>query len=311
MSDKKVALLGGDGRMLSAARCLSEKYGTAVWGFSALRGEDNVKYLTGAEICAGWEEAVGGAEAIVLPLPVSRDGVRLFLPLSESQEDVRLVELCEKIRPGALLLGGNIPLALAEAAVKRGIIVSDYYNDESVQILNSVICAEGAIAACIDTLPVTVSGMKAVVTGYGKIGRALALRLILLGAEVYVAARSRRDLAYARIDGCVPIPLEEYKQYPIICDAVFATAPAEIFSGDVISRMSGGEVIFDLAAKDGLIDIKAAEAYGVKVIPLPALPGKVSPDSAGEIICRAVGERVREYFGREERREKREERLGN
>ncbi len=299
MSDKKVALLGGDGRMLSAARCISEKFTTAVWGFSALRGED-FKYFNNAEICSSWAEAVDGAEAVVLPLPVSRDGVRLFLPLSDSQDDVRLAELCERIKPGALLLGGNIPPSFAECAAKRGLIVTDYYNEESVQILNSVICAEGAIAACIDMLPVTVSGMKAVVTGYGKIGRALALRLKLLGAEVYVAARSRRDLAYARIDGCIPVPLEEYRAYPVLCDAVFNTVPAEIFTGEVIAKMSGGEVVFDLAAKDGLIDRKAAQAHGLKVVPLPALPGKVSPDSAGEIICRAVGERIMEFFERGE-----------
>ncbi len=296
MKEKKAALLGGDRRMLAAARCLSEKYAVSVWGFSSLYGKQESKLFGNAVCCDTWESAVDGAEAVILPLPMSRDGVRLILPLSESGEDVRLAELIEKIRPGALLLGGNIPSAISDCGVKHGLTVVDYYNDESVQIYNSVICAEGAIAACIDTLPVTISGMRAVVTGYGRIGRALAVRLVLLGAEVYVAARSRRDLAYAKVDGCVPVPLEEYKAYPTLCEAVFNTAPAEIFTEEVLSKMSGGEVIFDLAAKDGLIDKKAAAELGIRLISLPALPGKVSPDSAGEIICRAVSERAEEFF---------------
>lgn len=295
----KIGILGGDGRMLMTVKCLSEDCECAVWGYSSVYGTEKEAYLKNAVRCIDYESAVRGSDAVVLPLPASVDGIRLNCPLSGvngENSDVRLTEICEKMKPGSLLLGGLLPPLYKRYAEEHGINAIDYYDSEELQILNSVPTAEGAIKACIDELDCTISGMKAVVVGYGRVGRTLACKLKALGADVFAAARSKKDLSWAKCDGCIPVPLNEYKAVPVKCSAVFNTVPSLIFDGGLLSRLDKNTVIFELASKSSGVDLKTAAEYGIKVLPLPSLPGKNSPETAGEIICGVVGDIVRNHF---------------
>ena len=268
----------------SPALCPAE---FAVWGIGTARGDRIVR-------CADPVSAVRGADAVILPLPVSRDGARLFAPaLSERDggESPELVSLIREMKPGALLFGGRIPETVREAGRERSLRVTDYFGDEAFQIRNAVPTAEGAIAACIDTLPVTVAGLSCTVFGYGRVGRTLAQKLRALGASVTAAARSPADRARAESDGCRAVPLSDWQKAPGDDPALFNTIPARILERDTIGRMKPGTVIFELApGADGSLgcDRAAAEEYGIRVIPLPSLPGKCAPQTAGEIIACAV-----------------------
>ena len=276
----KIGFVGGDARMLRAARIIAEEAKgaeCAVWGFDAAWDGERDAVLVR---CAAPESAVREADALVLPLPVTRDGTRLNAPLAGSAPE--LLPLIREMKPGGTLFGGKIPSSAREMAAERGIAAVDYFEDEAFQIRNAVPTAEGAVAACIGTLPVTVAGMRAAVLGYGRVGRTLAQRLKALGAEVCAAARNPRDLAWAEADGCRPVPLARFLSEPPRCEAVFNTIPARLFDGETLGRMGAGTVVFDLA------NTETAETNGVRVIPLPSLPGKTAPETAGEIIGRAV-----------------------
>ena len=138
--------------------------------------------------------------------------------------------------------------------------------------------------------------MRAAVFGYGRVGRTLAGRMLALGAEVFAVARSRRDLSNAACDGCVPVPLDEYRAFPLHADAVFNTIPHRIFDADLLGRIPRGSVIFELASGNAGVDIAAAESEGIRVIPLPSLPGKTAPQTAGEILCAVVRGMLDDHF---------------
>ncbi len=282
----KIGVLGGDKRQLVMVHGLSEKYECAVWGFDAVYGTPDEKYLADAVRCTDWESAVKGSEAVILPLPCTRDGVTLNVMLTDRGKTVSLTDIVERMNRGGLLTGGMLPPVFKRFAAELGIVAADYYDSEELQIRNAVPTAEGAIASCITELPVTVAGMRAAVFGYGRVGRTLAQRLLALGAEVYAAARSTRDRAWAQCDGCVPIPLEDYRREPYAMDALFNTVPHCILDRAVLEKMPRGGVIFELAA--GGTDREAAEEYGIRVVSLPSLPGKTSPVTAGGIILSAV-----------------------
>ena len=287
----KIGVVGGDCRMLLAARCLSERYECAVWGLDGEGGD----LPAGAVRCADPVSAVRGASAVLLPLPVSRDGIRLYAPLADHAPE--LIPLIREAEPGGILLGGKIPPGTVEAARERGIRACDYFEDEAVQIGNAVPTAEGALAACIEALPVTVSGMRAAILGYGRVGRTLAQRMIALGAKVTAAARSPKDLAWAEADGCEPVPLAEFLASPPWCAALFNTIPARTLGRETLSKLPRETVIFELASDGGGVDAEAAADCGIRLVPLPSLPGKTAPETAGEIVCRAVCRRIREFFG--------------
>jgi len=297
----KIGILGGDRRQLVMAQCLSESFECAVWGFDKIYGTADEEYLKKAVRCADWESAVKCSDAVILPLPASSDGKNLNCPLAKETEfgaPVPLTSVCEKLQIGSLLLGGMLPSIVKSYAAEHGVVSYDYYNSEELQIKNSVPTAEGAIAACITHMPITVSGMRVVITGYGRCGRTLATRLKLLGADVFVAARSVKDLSWASVDGCIPIPLEEYREYPVHCDAVFNTVPFRIFDGELLSILPKDTVIFELATANSGVDLTEAERLGIKVISLLSLPGKTSPSSAGEIICSVVRDKLYSHFER-------------
>ena len=294
-------MIGGDGRMGAALSSLIRRADGgspalrsaefAVWGIGSPGGERVVR-------CADPHSAVRGADAVILPLPVSRDGTRLFAPGAASEgagvrggEEPELLGLIREMRPGASLFGGRIPETVREAGRERGLRITDYFGDEAFQIRNAVPTAEGAIAACIDTLPVTVAGLRCTVFGYGRVGRTLAQKLRALGASVTAAARSPADRARAESDGCRAVPLADWRRDPGEDPALFNTIPARILDRVTIGRMKPGTVLFELApGADGSLgcDLAAAEGRGIRVIPLPSLPGKCAPRTAGEIIACAV-----------------------
>ncbi len=285
---KKIGLLGGDLRQIRLASLLAnEGWETAVWGFRGLMDDPVVKAgLTECVRCADWESAICASDAVLLPLPVSNDGVRLNCPFAASDRHIRLTEIIEKCGKDTLLLGGRIPPLLMRLGTERGLTVYDYYESEALQIKNSIPTAEGAVAIAINELPVTVQGSRTLITGYGRVARALAHKMKQLGATVSVAARSVGDLARAEIDGCIPIRLEEYRREPVASDVIFNTVPAMIFDGELLEKQAKSTLIVELASGNSGVDIK--HNAGIRVISAQGLPGKLSPFTAGEIIFETV-----------------------
>ena len=279
----KICVLGGDGRQTAVAQRLGQRYECAVWGVE--RVPDT------AVRCDDWRDAVRGADAVVLPLPVSRDGKTL-----NGSDGVKLNEIVSAMRPSSFLCGGMIPNSVREMAAERCAAVYDYFESESVQIRNAVPTAEGTVAALIGEMPVTVDGMTVLVTGYGRCARTIAQKLILLGADVYAAARSEKDLAWAWVDGCAAITLDEMRECPPSCDAVVNTVPVRLIDGSVLGKLDSKTVVFDLSGGGVGVDADAARECGIKVIPLPSLPGKTSPETAGNIIADAILRKLGEHF---------------
>ena len=57
----------------------------------------------------------------------------------------------------------------------------------------------------------------------------------------------------------------------------------------MLSRLTKGKIIIELASAPGGVDRECAAHYGIKVIHAPSLPGKYAPKTAAEIIARAIG----------------------
>ncbi len=290
----KIGILGGDMRQAALARKLSSLgFEIAVWGIGkACSIGESVR-------CADIVDAIRNADAIVLPLPVSRDGVTLNCPLYRG-EAPRLSDIIEKTEADTVVLGGKLDAAFTVNATKKQITLIDYFECEELQIKNAVPTAEGAVAIALDELPITVFGSNTAVVGYGRVGKAVAKLLRAMGAKVKVAARSGEQLAYAEIDGCTPVSLKRMQNTPLPlcavgdCDVIFNTVPYRIFTKDVLSAFRRDTLIIDLAGDDGGVDRTAAESLGIKTIWALSLPGKVAPFTAASIVSDCVLELLRE-----------------
>ena len=280
----KIGILGGDMRQTALARRLSEiGFEVATWG---LPREADI----GRAVRSGdWRGAVEQSCAVILPLPASADGVRVHAPYANGYE-LRVLHLMHTLSADTLLLGGKIDPGIQEAAKENNIPLLDYFDCEELQIKNAVPTAEGAVEIAMRTLPITVFGSKAMVLGYGRIGRVLSAMLKGIGAEVTVAARRQEDLAYATVNGhqAVRFGGEDFTKAVSQAEVVFNTVPARILDKTLIERLGRCYLIVDLASGKGGTDFDSAEACGVQAVHALVLPGKVAAETAGNIICDCV-----------------------
>lgn len=291
----KIGILGGDMRQGAVCTLFSlMDIECAIWG-SDLQEVNNTfcNYVRTVD----WRDTLKGATAVILPLPITKDGVRLNCGKSVADleaEMPRITEIIQATERNTLLFGGKIPLNIRRFANEHNVKMIDYYESEEFQIKNAVPTAEGAIGIAIRELNITLSGSRCAVVGYGRIGRTLATRLISLGSQVTCIARSKRDLAWAECDGCNTLKLSEYKLSPLRQDVIFNTVPHMIFDSALFPKLDPGQLFIDLASMNGGIDVDCAEKHGIRVVKALSLPGKCSPITAGKIIFDSVCEYMKE-----------------
>lgn len=286
------SLLGGDKRQYVLADELIRR-GHCVRLFGL--GEESAR-LTGAEICTGIEKAIEGSRFLLLPLPMTRDNANLSLVSEPSVGKIELAELVRlSVKHGCKgILGGMIPQEFIRLCESNRLFVRDYYQSETLQRKNALPSAEGALMIAMEHTDRTVYGMKALVGGYGRIGKILASLLQKLGAEVIVAARREETLCEIAMDGYHAIRLgDEYDALQKAvdkADVIFNTIPFVIFTERVLSGTKNKPLYVEIASNPGGIDLSCARRMGIKTVFAPSLPGKYAPASAGEYIFETIAD---------------------
>lgn len=227
-------------------------------------------------------EGAALAHCVILPLPAEEEGGLLHTPLWKAP--VPLTRLLDVLKPGQLVCAGMVGPNLAALAAERGLVLQDYFAREELAVANAVPTAEGAIQLAMEELPITLHRARVLVLGCGRVSRALAPRLVALGAKVSVAARKWSDLAWAESWGCTGEHIEHLAGWLCSYDLVINTVPAPVLGEGELADLKEGCLVMDLASKPGGVDLSAAAQLGVKVVWALSLPGKVAPVTAGQCI---------------------------
>ena len=249
---KTFCIVGTDARQRAAARAL-QRAGYAV---------------TGAE-------SAGNADYILLPMP-----------LDAGKAD--LARILRAARPGTLALGGKVSPPVQAAADAAGIELIDYFQRPELASLNAVPTAEGCICLLMQLRERTIWQSPILVLGYGKVGRAVARRLQVLGGRVTVAARSPEQRAGARCAGCRAADLTQLCRLLPGFDAVVNTIPAPVLGKGELACLPAGALVIDLASMPGGTDFAAARALGIRAEHALSLPARCAPQTAGELVADTV-----------------------
>ena len=263
------------------------------WSFTIL-GEDKRLFYTAEALrslghsveCTA--EHLAECDILLLPVPVSRDGVTV------NTADIRLDTLSSTVRRDCRVFCGMPRPEVSDLFFKRGIRLYDYAAREEFAVRNAVPTAEGAAEILLRTLPVTLRGARIFITGYGRCARACARLFTAMGARVTVAARRCSALAMANADGYNSVYLRELPRCIGEADAVVNTVPAPVLGETVLSAMRRSCPIVEIASAPYGVDTALAAEYGITVLPAPSLPGKVAPKTAGIIIADTVLNILRE-----------------
>ena len=280
-------VLGGDMRQAKLAQLLAED-GHRVHTFALEDGVEPAGLLSVEKGTA----RMGEGDCVVLPLPASDGKGRLNAPLSGRQ--IPMVDLLDAMTPEQVICGGMLDPATSALATERRQSSQDYFAREELQIANAVPTAEGAIQIAMEQLPITLSGARVLVIGYGRTGKLVAQRMAALGARVSVAARRYDQLAWAQAMGFGGEHLAHLKGWLCGYDLIVNTVPAQVLGIEELEDVKLDCLILDLASKPGGVDLGAAGKLGLTVIWALSLPGKVAPVTAGAAIRDTVYNMLRE-----------------
>ena len=139
MQNKIFVVLGGDRRQISVAAHLAAFVQVRVFGLPLQAMCDGITYYE------DWKDAVSGADAVLLPLPASQDGIRLSCPLMPELPSLSLTELLNELSPQTSVLGGRLTPSFKAYAETLGIPTFDYCESEDFQRKNAIPTAEGAV----------------------------------------------------------------------------------------------------------------------------------------------------------------------
>lgn len=268
ISENKIAVIGGDLRMLYAANCFA-KAGEecAVYGNSATFPED-AEYTKAATL----SDALSECRIVLLPIPLSRDGCSLNAPYSENR--LFLKDIIKEIPSFATVCGGLI------GSVFEGcdFSVLDYGSDEFFCTQNARYTVEGALSIAVDKSQRAICSSKSCIFGFGRIGRYLASALKALGADVTVFARSAKDKALIEYSGYSFASYTDTEKVLGDCDFLFNTVPDKQIC----------EHFQYTGERTPIIELAGVSKSHDNIIYAPSLPALYSPKSAGELIYETV-----------------------
>lgn len=272
----KILVVGGDNRLVELANIFSGK-GYEVYTYGMEKAANcQVENLNSLE------EAVSKCDVIIGPIPFAKENNRINAQYAE--EPIEIEALFSRITPDKKLYFGALNKSSRELAEKYQIQYTDYYQNESYQILNTIPTAEGAIALMVSETDKTVFDSNVMILGYGRIGKLLSEYTKSLGAKVYVVARKEEDLTWIKTKGMNAVSLQDMQKHIGDMDIIVNSVPAVLLDESMLKLLKKDAFILDLASLPGGVDYGYAKQNGVKTIHALGIPGKIAAKSAGEYI---------------------------
>jgi dipicolinate synthase subunit A len=281
LTGQKIALLGGDAREHKLLSCLKKQDAKLyVVGDLPLTAEN----ITGVENLAQLPKDL---DAVIAPMTGIDEDYKIKKPFGE-EELVITEEFCSQLKPGTKFFIGFAKPQLKTWCRDYNLKLVELAAEDEVAILNAIPTAEGALELAIRKSDLTLHGNNSFVLGLGRVGLTLARMLKGLGSNTYGVARKRRDLARAQEMGLIPVDFAELAAKINEADFIFNTVPALVLTEEILTGVNPQAVIIDLASAPGGSDFKVAQELGIDAELALGLPGKVAPDSAGQILAEVI-----------------------
>lgn len=221
-------------------------------------------------------DSLRGFDNIILPFPSREEGFD-FLP-----QGCRLGEL---VKENQLVTGGMLSDKLKKEIENAGAKYEDYFENEAYVLKNAFITGQGALKLLLDTSNDYIVGKKALITGFGRIGKALSRMLRGLGVKVFVAARSEAARAEAAACGYEVLSINKLTGALFYFDYIFNTVPQKIFNESDVRHIRADALYFELASRPFGADEKDFIRHERKFISAGALPGRYFPSAVAKNIA--------------------------
>lgn len=286
-----IAIIGGDLRLLHLAILLTQQgysvtvYGNTTDGYS-LTKEDQTIFTSQVHIASSLSSAIQSNDVIVGPIPFSKDGETITAPTCSDK--ILLSSFLALLTHRPYVFGGAMNTRVTNFLSEHNVPFCDLMEVEAVAIGNAIATAEGTIVEAMKRSDRNLHQSKALIYGFGRCAKILALKLKGLDVSVTIAARSEEALAYAnaygfqtKVLGTDPIDLRPYNY-------IFNTVPTSILTRDALKTTTPSVTIIDIASAPGGVDFAAAKELGRNASLCLALPGIYAPKTSANILLEAM-----------------------
>ncbi len=269
---RKIALIGGDDRLLYAAATLRQA------GFSPFFYGNEGASPMGFPAPYTLRETLADATAVLLGVPTEKRTGFLYAPHFEGE--IQGATVASLVPPDATVFLWGAP--------KNGTFsrcrTYDLAQDEILVRQNARITAEAALILAMRESGKALFGTRSAILGFGRIAGQLSMNLLSLGGEVRVGARRQESRRSAALLGCSAFLPNDRALFSDV-DLIFNTVPAPILSPETLSAIDKNAVFIELASPPGALGENKAPC---KVVDGASLPGRFCPKSAGEFLAHAV-----------------------
>lgn len=284
-------IAGGDNRTIPIIQHFSN-YGINLFvaGFDSLDLEnDNVRKVSLGQMDFSILNAI--------LLPVSGTDSSGYIESTYSDKTIRLTEQMLANTPNDFVIYTGISTDYLDNLVaKTGRKLVRIFKRDDIAIYNSIPTAEATLQIAMQETTKTIHGSNVIIIGFGRIGLTIARIFSAVGANVTATARRTEHFARMYEMGISGLSTTEIENNIDQFDICINTVPHLVLDSSIISKMKANTLIIDLASKPGGTDFDFAKKQNINAIHALGLPGKVAPETAGEIIGKVLLEMLVEEF---------------
>ncbi|MDO4548814.1 MAG: NAD(P)-dependent oxidoreductase [Clostridia bacterium] len=226
-------------------------------------------------------DQIGDAECVVMPNPF---GGQWKMPLSG--KNIGLNDILNNINKNATLIlfgSGKVPQSILDA---HEVVFLD--EDEILMTELARQTAEGAIHSVCERAAYELYRCRALIIGYGRIGKALHRILNGYQASVAVVARRKSAQCEAAVNSALAMDFSNFEQALALSQIIFSTPPERVLDARLVQLINRNALLVDLSSRPFGVDMDAAEARWLHAWREPSLPGRYCPQSAGRSMLDAV-----------------------
>ena len=189
----------------------------------------------------------------------------------------QIENILSMLPPTITVIGGNLSHTALHDYRCMDLLLDAFYLAN-----NAAITADCAIKIAAPLMPFVFAESRALVIGWGRIGKCLAKILSALGADVTIAARKERDRAMAVALGFDAVDIVQIPAVLPKMQLLFNTVPAPILDTPIPSSC----IALELASRNGIC--------GENILIARGLPGKYAPESAAQLMCTTILRKCKE-----------------
>ncbi|MBR3163412.1 MAG: dipicolinate synthase subunit DpsA [Clostridia bacterium] len=276
---KKIAVVGGDLRMIYLSKMLS-KHNTVL-----TFGQEMAEIKTDAMKIDDLKSAIELSDIIIGPIPFTKDGENINT--SYSKEKILIKDFIRH-SSGKTVITGAVKEDVLDLSEKKDVHIIDLMKEESLTVLNTIATAEGTIELAMQRTKRTIHGSKVLILGYGRVAKVVAQKFNAINALVTCAARKEEAFAWMEVEGYKSININKLGSNLGEYDIIINTPPTIILTKERLQKLKRDCLVIDLASRPGGVDQDAINKLNINYEWALGLPGKVAPITAAEHISQTL-----------------------